>query len=64
MASALLQELKSVAAGVKKVQIEDTVGTSYAALAAEEDPQRRGVGTLLVKARAKGGGGGEEGEGC
>ena len=53
-----------MAAGVKKVQIEDTVGTSYAALAAEEDPQRRGVGTLLVKARAKGGGGGEEGEGC
>ena len=38
-------------------QIEDAVGSSWAALAAEEDPQGRGIGTLLVEAGAGGGGG-------
>ena len=55
MASALIEELKIVA---KRSQIEDAVGSSWAALAAEEDPQRRGIGTLLVEAGAGGGGGG------
>ena len=45
----------------KRSQIEDAVGSSWAALAAEEDPQGRGMGTLLVEAGA-GGGGGEGGE--
>ena len=40
-----------------------TVGSSWAALAAEEVPQGRGIGTLLVEAGAGGGGGGGEGEG-
>ena len=67
MASALVEELKIVATEAKRTQIEDAVGSSWAALAAEEDPQGRGVGTLLVEAGAEGGGGGEgrggEGEG-
>ena len=58
MASALLEELQIVAAEAKRSQIEDAVGSSWAALAAEEDPQGRGIGTLLVEAGAKGGGGG------
>ena len=66
MASALLEELKIVATEAKRSQIEDAVGSSWAALAAEEDPQGRGIGTLLVEAGAgggggRGGGGGEEG---
>ena len=60
MASALLEELKIVATEAKRSQIEDAVGSSWAALAAEEDPQGRGIGTLLVEAGA-GGGGGREG---
>ena len=60
MASALLEELKIVATDAKRSQIEDAVGSSWAALAAEEDPQGRGTGTLLVEAGA-GGGGGEGG---
>ena len=65
MASALLEELKIVATEAKRSQIEDAVGSSWAALAAEEDPQGRGIGTLLVEARAGGGGGrgGRGGEG-
>ena len=66
MASALLQELKIVATEAKRSQIEDTVGSSWAALAAEEDPQGRGIGTLLVELGAGGGGGeggGERGAG-
>ena len=59
MASALIEELKMVATEAKKTQIEDAVGSSWAALAAEEDPQERGIGTLLVEAGA----GGEGGEG-
>ena len=54
MASALIEELKTVAAEVKRSQIEDAVGSSWAVLAAEEGPLERGIGTLLVEA---GGGG-------
>ena len=57
MASALIDELKTVATEAKISQIEDAVGSSWAALAAEEDPQGRGIGTLLVEAGAGGGGG-------
>ena len=46
MASALLEELKIVATEAKRSQIEDAVGSSWAALAAEEDPQGRGIRTL------------------
>ena len=63
MMSAFIEELKIVATEAKRSQIEDAVGSSWAALAAEEDPQRRGIGTLLliVEAGARGGGGGERG---
>ena len=57
MASALLEELKIVATEAKRSQIEYAVGSSWAALAAEEDPQGRGIGTILVEAGAGGGGG-------
>ena len=46
----------------KRSQIEDAVGSSWAALAVEEYTQGRGIGTLLVKAGA-GGGEGRGGEG-
>ena len=63
MASALIEELKIVATEVKRSQIEDAVGSSWAALAAEEDPQGRGIGTLLVEAgEGEGEGGVGEGE--
>ena len=52
MASALIEELKIVATEAKRSQIEDAVGSSWAALAAEEDPHGRGIGTLLVGAGA------------
>ena len=58
MASALIEELKIVATEAKRSQIGDAVGSSWAALAAEEDPQGGGIGTLLVTAGAGGGGGG------
>ena len=65
MASALIEELKTVATEAKRSQIENAVGSSWAALAAEEDPQWRGIETLLVEAGAGrgggGGGGGREG---
>ena len=61
MASALLEELRIVATEAKRSQIEDAVGSSWAALAAEEDSQGRGIGSLLVEAGA-GGGGGRGGE--
>ena len=61
MASALLEELKIVATEAKRSQIEDAVGSSWAALAAEEDSQGRGMGTLLVEAGA---GGAERGGGA
>ena len=64
MASALTEELKIVATEAKRSQLEDAVGSSWAALAVEEDPQGRGIGTQLVEAGAGGGGGGGgEGEG-
>ena len=62
MASAFLGELKAVVTKVKRRQIEDEVGSSCAALVTEEDPQGRGVGTLLVEAREEGGGGRGGGE--
>ena len=41
----------------------DAMGSSWAALAAEENPQGRGIGTLLVEVGAgEGGGGGGGGE--
>ena len=61
MASARIKNLKIVATEAKRSQIEDAEGSSWAALAAEEDPEGRGIGTLLVK--AGGGGGRGEGEG-
>ena len=63
MASALLEELKTVATVVKRSQIEDEVGSSWSALAAEEDPQAKEIGTLLVEAGAGEGGGGGGGGG-
>ena len=63
MASTLLEEIKTVATEAKRTQIKDAVGSSWAALAAEEDPQGRGIGTLLVEAGAGGGGGGGRGGG-
>ena len=59
MASALIEELKTVAPEAKRSQIEGTVGSSWAALAVEENAERRGIGTLLVEAGA----GGVEGRG-
>ena len=44
----LLKELKTVATEFKRSQIEDEVGGLWAALAAEEDTQRRETGALLV----------------
>ena len=64
MASALIEELKTVATEAKRSQIEDEVGSSWAALAAEEDSQGRGIGTLLVEAgEGEGRGRGVGGEG-
>ena len=58
MASALLEQLMITAIEVNRGQIEDAVSSSWAALAAEEDPRGRGMGTLLVEAGSGGGGGG------
>ena len=63
MASALIEELKIVATEAKRSQIENAMGSSWAALAADEDPQGRGIGTILVEAGAGGGGGGRKGKG-
>ena len=52
-----------MATEAKRSQIEDAVGSSRAALAAEEDSQRRGIRTLLVEAGAGRGGGRERGGG-
>ena len=62
MASPLIEELKIVATEAKRSQIEDVVDRLWAALAAEEGPQGRGIETLLVEAGA-GGGGGQGGKG-
>ena len=63
MASARIEELKTVATKANRSQIKDAVGSSWAALAAEEDPQGRGIGTLQVKTGVRGGGGQRAGEG-
>ena len=65
MASALMEELKIVATEAKRSQIEDAVGSSWAALAAEENPRGTRIRTLLVEAGAGGrvGGRGEGGAG-
>ena len=63
MASARIGGLKTVATEAKRSHIEDAVGSSWAALAAEEDPQGRGIRILLVEAGA-GEGGGAGGRGC
>ena len=63
MAPALIEGLKTAAIETKRSQIEDAVGSSWAALAAEEDPQRKGIRTLLVEAGAGGGGRGRRGGG-
>ena len=57
MASALLEELNTVVTEAKRGQIEDAEGSSWAALAVEEDPQGRGIETLLVEVGAEGWGG-------
>ena len=62
MASALIEELETVATEAKRSQIKDAVGSSWASLAVEDYPQGRGMGTLLVEAGA-GGGKGRGGEG-
>ena len=64
MASALIEELNIVATEAKRTQIEDAVASSWAALAAEEGPQGRGIRTLLVEVGAgRGGGKGRGGRG-
>ena len=63
MTSVLIEELKTVTIKAKRSQIEDPVGSSWATLAAEEDPQRRGIRTLLVKAGGRGVWGEESGRG-
>ena len=52
MASELIEELKTVAIDVKRRQIEDAMGSSWAALAVKKDPQERGMGSPLVEAGA------------
>ena len=57
------KEKKTGATGVKRSQLEEVVGASWAALAVEDGPQERVIGALLVKAgeregeEARGGGG-------
>ena len=63
MSSALIEELKTVANEANRSQNEDVVGSSWAALVAEDDTQERVIGILLVKERAEKGGGGERREG-
>ena len=50
IASALLEEPKIMAAEVKRSQVEDTVGSSRAALEVGEGPQERGILTVLIEA--------------
>ena len=57
MASVLLGKLKTVATEVRRSPVEDAVGSSWAALAVEEDPHGRGIETQLVEAGPEGGGG-------
>ena len=55
LASEFLEDLKTGATKVKRSQIEDEVGSSWAALPAEDDPQGRGIRDLMVEAGAGGG---------
>ena len=50
-----LEELKAVVTEVEKSQIDDALGASWAALAAEAEPEERDIWTLLVEAGAGGG---------
>ena len=59
--SALIDELKTMSAEVGKSKLDDVVGASWAALAAGEDPHRKGIGTLLVEVGATGGVRGDQG---
>ena len=65
MASALIEELEIVATEAKITQIEDAVGSSWAALAAEEDPRERdrNSSSRSGNRRMGGEGGGGEGKG-
>ena len=64
MALALIEELKTVATErANRSQIEDAMGSSWAALAVEENPHGRGIGTLVVEAGAGGWGGEGRGRG-
>ena len=54
-------QLNIVATEVKRSQIGDAVSSSWAALAAEENSQGRGIGALLVEVEAGPGGGGGRG---
>ena len=75
MASALIEELTTVATEIKRRQIKDAMGSSWEALAVEDYPQGRRMGTLLIKAGAgrgkgrgervgRGGGGVKQQEKC
>ena len=63
MTSALIEELKTVPTEAKGSQLENAVGSSWAALSAEEDSQGGGIGALLAEAGAGGGGAGGKGGG-
>ena len=61
MASALTEELKAVATEAKRSQINYAMGSSWTALAAEEDPQGRET-VYWSKREQEEGGGGDGGE--
>ena len=63
MASALLEEPEDCGRRSQKNQKGDTVGTLWVVLTVEQDPQGRGIGTLLVEVGAGDGGGGRGGGG-
>lgn len=58
------EELRTVATEVKRSRKQDAVGASWEAILVEEDPQWRGIRTLLVEAEVERGGGrgGKRGE--
>ena len=53
-----LVPMEDAQASFQVLRLSATSRLSWAALAAEEDLQRRGIGTLLVKTGVGGGGGG------
>ena len=63
IASSLIEELKTVVTDAKRRQKRDAMGSSWTALAVKENPQRRGIGTLLVQAGTRGGREGAKGSG-